>query len=80
MPIVSKQRQRHCLALTAMHAKKPSIVRNLNTLGIYTLRSEVANYVGVLNARGLICTKMGSPYFKVDNMGHSERAGLKFFI
>ena len=54
-----------------MHAKMPSIVRNLNTLGIYTLMSEIANYVGFLTARDLICTKMGSPYFKLDNMGHS---------
>ena len=47
----------------------PSIVHDLNTLSIYTLMSEIANYVRFLTARDLICTKMGSPYFKLDNLG-----------
>lgn len=50
--------------------KMPSILHNLNTLSIYTRIFKIANYVGYLTTRGLICTKMGSPYFKVDSMGH----------
>ena len=49
----------------------PSIVRKLNTLGIYTLLSKIVDDIGFLDSTGLICTKMGSSYFKVDNMGHS---------
>ena len=45
----------------------------LNTLSIYTRISKIAAYVESLTTTGLICTKMGSPYFKLDNMGHWYR-------